>query len=115
MTIDRRTLIGGMAALALPLPAVARGRDTLGGIAAAKGIRFGSTMGHKNFYDPAYRALNARECALVVPETEMKRFGYVVHPLTHTDIQYKAKCKNCNQCAYMMRYRTSIPWALLTP
>lgn len=72
MTIDRRTLIGGMAALALPLPAVAKSRDTLGGIAAAKGIRFGSTIGHKNFYDPAYRALNARECALVVPETEMK-------------------------------------------
>ena len=72
MTIDRRTILGGLAAAALPLPAMAKGRDTLGGIAAAKGIRFGSTIGQRNFADPAYRALNARECALVVPENEMK-------------------------------------------
>ncbi len=73
MALDRRTLIGGIAALALPLPAVAaRGAGTLGALAAAKGIGFGSTLGPKNFGDPAYRALNARECTLVVPENEMK-------------------------------------------
>lgn len=74
MTMTRRSALGGLAALALPLPATAavKGSDTLGGIAAARGIRFGSTLGLRNFEDPAYRALNARECALVVPETEMK-------------------------------------------
>ncbi len=72
MTITRRTTLGALAALALPFPAAARSASSLGTIAAAKGIRFGSTVGHQNFHDPAYRALNARECALVVPETEMK-------------------------------------------
>ncbi len=72
MTMTRRTTLGALAALALPFPAAARSASSLGAIAAAKGIRFGSTVGHQNFHDPAYRALNARECALVVPETEMK-------------------------------------------
>lgn len=73
MAIDRRTALAGIAALTLPLPAgAARDRETLGAMAAAKGVRFGSTIGLRNFEDPAYRALNAQECALVVPETEMK-------------------------------------------
>jgi endo-1,4-beta-xylanase len=72
MQINRRTALGGLAALSLPLPASARASNSLGALAAAKGIRFGSTVGHRNFFDPAYRALNARECALIVPETEMK-------------------------------------------
>lgn len=72
MTLNRRALIGGMAALAVPATARARDRGSLGAIAAAKGIRFGSTIGLRNFRDPAYRALNARECTAVVPETEMK-------------------------------------------
>lgn len=73
MTISRRTALGGLAALALPRPAAAaRTSGSLGAIAAAKGIRFGSTIGGRNFHDAAYRLLNARECALVVPENEMK-------------------------------------------
>jgi endo-1,4-beta-xylanase len=72
MEVDRRTAIGGLAALALGQPALARDHDTLGAIAARKGIRFGSTIGLGNFEDSTYRALNARECRLVVPETEMK-------------------------------------------
>lgn len=72
-SVDRRTLLGGLAALALPGGAGAvTDASALRTIAAAKGIRFGSTIGLRNFDDPAYRALNARECALVVPETEMK-------------------------------------------
>lgn len=71
-TIDRRTMIAATAALALPAPAWAAKPGSLGEIAKAKGIRFGSTMGKDNFADPRYRALNARECPLIVPETEMK-------------------------------------------
>lgn len=52
--------------------------------------------------------------SFLVPAAEMKRYGYVVNPLSHTDIQYKAKCKNCNQCTYMIRYRTTMRQALLT-
>jgi endo-1,4-beta-xylanase len=80
MEVTRRSALGGLAALGLPMSAHARdtARDSahdsesLGAVAARKGIRFGSTIGLKNFEDPGYRALNARECALVVPETEMK-------------------------------------------
>lgn len=74
MVIDRRNLLlaglcAGVAGGATAAPATP---DSLAALGAAKGIRFGSTMGLNNFEDPAYRALNARECALVVPETEMK-------------------------------------------
>lgn len=72
---DRRQFLAGAAgaagALALPLQAAPRG-EGLGAIAAASGIRFGSTVGKGNFADIAYRALNARECTLIVPENELK-------------------------------------------
>ena len=72
--IDRRLfLVGAAGSLALPLAGRAAPRaDSLGAIAAASGIRFGSTIGKANFADTAYRALNARECALIVPENELK-------------------------------------------
>jgi endo-1,4-beta-xylanase len=74
--IDRRTLLVAGAALALPPPAAARrAPDSLAEIGRSRGIRFGSTMGHRNFFDPAYQALNAAQCALIVPETEMKWSG----------------------------------------
>lgn len=72
LTFDRRTLLAGAAALALPTPAFAKEEESLASIAKSRGIRFGSTVGKDNFADPAYRALNARECGLIVPESEMK-------------------------------------------
>lgn len=75
MTIDRRRLLaGGMAvgAAAAAFRADAAGPPSLAVLARDRGIRFGSTMGGGNFADPAYRRLNAAQCALVVPETEMK-------------------------------------------
>ena len=70
--IDRRSLIAGVAALALPVPVWAGSTASLATLGAAKGIRFGSTVGKDNFVDAGYRALNAAQCALVVPENEMK-------------------------------------------
>jgi endo-1,4-beta-xylanase len=72
--LDRRQLLAGAgAALALPIAARAAPEpDSLGAIGRAHGIRFGSTVGKDNFADLAYRALNARECALIVPENELK-------------------------------------------
>lgn len=73
MALTRRSLIAAGAALALPLPAsAARSPSSLAALGAAKGIRFGSTVGGRNFADPRYRALNAAQCALIVPENEMK-------------------------------------------
>ncbi|MES3023526.1 MAG: endo-1,4-beta-xylanase [Pseudomonadota bacterium] len=53
--------------------------EPLKAIAARKGMRFGNAMGmqgdekrRQRFYDPAYRALMARECGLLVAENEMK-------------------------------------------
>ena len=62
----------GATALALPLPALGRTAQSLDELGLAKGIRFGSTVGKNNFGDRAYRTLNAAECALIVPENEMK-------------------------------------------
>jgi endo-1,4-beta-xylanase len=72
MIIDRRTLITGAAAAALAPRIEAAVPPSLAATARAKGIRFGSTMGSGNFADPQYRALNAAQIGLVVPETEMK-------------------------------------------
>ena len=70
--LTRRRMIGAIGALAVPVPAFAAGGETLGALAQRKGIRFGSTLGGANFEDSAYRALNAHECALIVPENAMK-------------------------------------------
>ncbi|WP_294391520.1 endo-1,4-beta-xylanase [uncultured Sphingomonas sp.] len=73
MLVDRRTVLAGAAALALaPRMAQAAAEPSLARIAQAKGMCFGSTMGLRNFLDPAYRQLNASQCGLIVPETEMK-------------------------------------------
>jgi endo-1,4-beta-xylanase len=70
--LDRRTLLT-TAGAALAAPAAARAAEpSLAALGRAKGIRFGSTLGLENFKDPAYRALNAAECALIVPESELK-------------------------------------------
>lgn len=75
MTVNRRAMILGGAALALTSGSArldAMSTPSLAALARAKGIRFGSTMGGANFANPAYRALNAAQCGLVVPENAMK-------------------------------------------
>lgn len=87
---DRRTtmsaLLGaGLAALGGERTAFAArgsGRIALRTIAAEKGIVFGAEIGGSApgshgtaFTDPAYRALVARECAIIVPENEMKLYA----------------------------------------
>lgn len=75
MTVDRRAMILGGAALALTSGSArldAMSTPSLAALARAKGIRFGSTMGGANFANPAYRTLNAAQCGLVVPENAMK-------------------------------------------
>jgi endo-1,4-beta-xylanase len=78
--LNRRTLLAGAAAglVAGPLRA-ASAPDSLDALARAKGMRFGSAIGHGRpgtreggFSDPAYRALIASQCGLIVPENEMK-------------------------------------------
>ena len=83
MTTRRGTLqMMGMAAAAILAP-IASARDVqpepLKDIARRKGMRFGNAMGmltdeqrKQRFYNPAYRALMARECNMLVPENEMK-------------------------------------------
>ena len=79
MTFSRRALLQGGAALGLAAasPACATvpasGEPTLKALAQAKGLFFGNAMsGGAPFADPAYRALNARECDVLVCENEMK-------------------------------------------
>jgi endo-1,4-beta-xylanase len=71
--------IMGAAMAANTLPASAAEPQALKDIAARKGMRFGNAMGNlddsKNgvrFNNPAYRALMARECGMIVAENEMK-------------------------------------------
>jgi len=59
--------------------AQAAGTEPLKDIARAKGLRFGNAMGmlgdenrRERFYSPAYRALMARECMMIVAENETK-------------------------------------------
>jgi GH35 family endo-1,4-beta-xylanase len=58
--------------MTIPWPALAQNASSLAELAAAKNIRFGSAIGGRNFADLQYRALNAAQCALIVPENEMK-------------------------------------------
>ncbi|MGF6182856.1 endo-1,4-beta-xylanase [Massilia sp. UYP32] len=83
MTSRRDTLkLLGTAAGAMLAPHVLAAQDAgpaLKDLAKAKGMRFGNAMGmledqdtRKSFRDPAYRALMARECNLIVAENETK-------------------------------------------
>lgn len=69
--ITRRTaLISGAAALAAPAFAQA---SSLRGLAADKGILFGSAVATYEFKDADFAALLSRDAAILVPEYEMKR------------------------------------------
>jgi endo-1,4-beta-xylanase len=83
--ISRRqalTIIGAATGTLLAPAALAghdRGPEPLKNIARAKGLRFGNAMGmlgdetrRERFYSPAYRALMARECMMIVAENETK-------------------------------------------
>jgi endo-1,4-beta-xylanase len=77
----RRNMMGAMAGAALLPSAFAAAaepaHESLGEIARRKGARFGTAVGNspRQFGDPAYRALVARECSLIVAENEMKWQG----------------------------------------
>ncbi|MGV7207182.1 endo-1,4-beta-xylanase [Oxalobacteraceae bacterium A2-2] len=80
--VTRRNVLGAIATAGL-LPRAWAAAGASGGaapsealrdIAARKGMRFGTALGHgaRQFGDPAYRALVARECNVIVAENEMK-------------------------------------------
>lgn len=79
---DTLKIIGaGASALLAPnvLAAPGHGPERLKDIAKAKGMRFGNAIGllgddsrRRRFQDPAYRALMARECNMIVAENETK-------------------------------------------
>ena len=84
---SRRQFVAGMlggatvAALDLPLPAQAAGRPSLKSLAAEKGIVFGSSVGAGkagtltgSFRDAAYVGILKDECAVLVPENELKSY-----------------------------------------
>jgi endo-1,4-beta-xylanase len=79
---DTLKLIGAGAGAVLAPGALAAnhsGAEPLKNIAGAKGMRFGNAIGllgddtrRQRFQDPAYRALMARECNMIVAENETK-------------------------------------------
>jgi endo-1,4-beta-xylanase len=82
--LDRRTAIASslaaaMAARARPVFAASSSPDSLTGVAARSGRRFGSAVAwgrprgdRGSFANPAYAAILERECSLLVPENELK-------------------------------------------
>lgn len=68
-------MTGGLMMGALPSPLIAQVDAPLRDLAAAKGILFGTAINagrSSPINDPAYGAIVARECGVVVPENEMK-------------------------------------------
>ncbi len=63
---------GAAAALAASSPAPAGSGDTLHVLARKKGLRFGTALGARGFWDPLYLDLVAAQCGIVVPENELK-------------------------------------------
>jgi len=55
-----------------PPPEALPASDSLAGIAAARGLLFGSEVMASDLADPAYAALIARECAIITPGIEAK-------------------------------------------
>ena len=69
---DTVALIGGLlGSAALTAPAIGQAKavdGSLGALARAKGIRFGTAVGFGALYDPKIQELIARECDIMVPE-----------------------------------------------
>lgn len=88
-SFTRRTTLGllGAAAVAVPSMGQARAADgSLGALARAKGIRFGTAVGFGALNDPKVQELIARECDIMVPENELKM--YVTHNRNATDYNF---------------------------
>ena len=71
MNLSRRAWLAGAAGTALAAAAGAEA-PALKDLAAARGLRFGNAIGGHGFADDRVRALTAAQCALVVPENELK-------------------------------------------
>ncbi|MBP2161372.1 MULTISPECIES: endo-1,4-beta-xylanase [Asticcacaulis] len=88
-TFNRRTALGLLGAAAVAAPAIGQARATegsLGALARAKGIRFGTAVGFGALNDPKIQELIARECDIMVPENELKM--YVTHNNNATDYNF---------------------------
>ncbi|UIJ47200.1 endo-1,4-beta-xylanase [Sphingomonas cannabina] len=77
--LSRRDVIAGCAALGLATAADAAGEPGLAEVAARRGILFGSAVAWGgqgsdtgSFANPRYAALLERDCAVLVPENELK-------------------------------------------
>jgi endo-1,4-beta-xylanase len=72
---SRRAVVqSGVAALvAAHVPARGTaGEESLGALARAKGMRFGTALGGRGLSDPRYLELVRAECGIIVPENELK-------------------------------------------
>ena len=80
--------LGAGAALMAAAPALALADDSLGALAAKKGLRFGAAVGAGagGIDDPQVAALLKAECNLLVPENELKM--YVTHNNNATDYNF---------------------------
>ncbi len=83
---DRRFMLKGLVAaplLASSSALAATPGKTLKDIAGAKGIRFGTAVSHRQLLgDPRASTVIAQECAVIVPENELKM--YVTHNVNAT-------------------------------
>lgn len=78
MSITRRAILAGGAALALMPRLRAAPPNSLDAVAASKGRHFGSALGMGQYPDARYRALIEAECGAIVPENELKM--HAIHP-----------------------------------
>jgi endo-1,4-beta-xylanase len=95
-TTSRRQFVagaigGGMAAALSPAwPAWAQAQPSLKSLAARKGVLFGSAVGAGkpgtltgSFNDPGYLDILKKECAVLVPENELKSYVIAAEPGTY--------------------------------
>jgi endo-1,4-beta-xylanase len=87
---SRRTFIAGAAGLTLTSTATAKTSPSLKALGAEKGILFGSAVGAGkagsltgSFADTHYQALLKSECAILVPENELKIYVIAGTPGTY--------------------------------
>jgi endo-1,4-beta-xylanase len=86
MTISRRLLLAGGAALAVAPRLSAAPPTSLDAVGQSKGLRFGSAIGMGQYTDPRYRALIEAECGVIVPENELKMPA--IHPSGPDDFDF---------------------------
>jgi endo-1,4-beta-xylanase len=82
--------VGAVSVLGAMMPAWARDERPLKSIAAEKGILFGSSVGagqpgslSGSFSDAGYRDILTKECAVLVPENELKSYVIAAEPGTY--------------------------------